>query len=49
MERAQAVLLAVKNGIQVICTSRPDPKKNILNEETLMKLIEAIKNDKQTH
>jgi alanine-alpha-ketoisovalerate/valine-pyruvate aminotransferase len=45
MERAQAVLLAVKNGIQVICTSRPDPKKNVLNEETLIQLIDAIKKE----
>lgn len=46
MEKAQAILLAVKNGIQVICSNRPDPKKNVLNEETLIKFIEAIKKEK---
>lgn len=47
MERSEAILLAVKNGIQVVCSSRPDPKKNVLNEDALLKLIEALKKEKQ--
>ena len=44
MTEAQAILLAVKCGIQVVVTNRPDPKKNNLNVDALMKLIQEIKN-----
>lgn len=44
MTEAQAILLAVKCGIQVVVSSRPDSKKNTINVDALMKLIQEIKN-----
>ena len=43
MTEAQAILLAVKCVIQITVTNKPDPKKNALNVDVLMKLIEELK------
>lgn len=44
MNETEAILLAVKCGVQVTVGSKPNPSKNHINLDALLKLIEAIKN-----
>lgn len=44
MTETEAILLAIKCGVQVTVGNKLNPNKNQLNLEALMKLIKEIKN-----